>query len=363
MICKFLQLLGILFFTCCTNVPPPKEPIFPVTLGDVVVKDLPIYIQSVGNVFSLTTVQIRPQVAGVVKEAYVKEGQYVKKGDPLYLIDPRPYQAVLDEAKATLLKDQAALEFAEIRLVRYADLVKKDFFAKINYEEFTTTAESAKAQVLSDIAAVELAKLNLDWCTPVSTLTGKVSQYNIYPGNLVTAYDPNFLIDIRQIDPIDIRFTVNQKDFVRVQEAERAGALKFDASLPHGEDHPREGLVYFVDNHIDLGTGTILLKGSLPNADELLWPGEFVRVRLLLKVIPNALLVPEEAVQMGQEGPFIYVFQPETSRVEYRKVIKGQTSDNFTQIEKGIKAGEKVVLKGQVNLRPGVKVSLVEETP
>lgn len=354
-------ILVLLLFAGCQTQPNKPEPTYPVEIGTAIARDTPIFVNAVGNVFSLYTVQVRPQVSGEVLEAYVKQGGYVRKGQKLYKIDPRPYQAALDEAKAALLRDQASLEFAEIRLVRYADLVKRDYFAKVNYEQFVTEAESLKGQVLSDVAAVELAKINLDWCTPLSPITGRLSQYNIDPGNVVTAYDPNFLIDIRQINPADIRFAINQKDFVRVQEAIKDGQLKFNVALPQKPDEQREGKIYFIDNHIDLTTGTILIKGTVPNKDEFFWPGEFVRVRLQLKVIPNAVLIPEEAVQFGQEGSYVYIFHPETSEVEYRKVTKGETIDRFTLIEEGVSADEKVVLKGQLNLLPGVKVTVVDQ--
>jgi len=354
----FFILIAFLFVTGCKSPPPKEERVFPVTLGDVVQRDTPIIVEAIGNVYSLTEVNVRPQVGGIIEKAYVKQGQYVKQGDPLFLIDPRPYQAALDTAKGNLVRDQATADFSEIRLVRFADLVTKDYFAKINYEQFTSDAQMAQGQVLADIGAVETAQINLEWTKPYSPIDGKISQYNIDPGNLVIANDPNFITTIRQIDPADIRFTINQKDFVRVQDAERSGTLKFQVLLPQKLDTPREGQIYFVDNHIDLTTGTILIKGTAPNADEFFWPGEFVRVHLQLRVEPNALLVPQEAVQVGQDGPFIYVYNPKTSRVEYRTVVRGETLDGLTLIEKGVNPSEKVVLRGQINLRPNVKVEV-----
>lgn len=354
--------IALLCLSGCKSAPAPQEPSYPITIGEAIQKDTPVFIETIGNIYTLSIVQVRPQVGGIVLKAYVDQGQYVKAGDPLFMIDPRPYQAQLDSAKGTLIRDQATLEFSQIRLIRYKDLVSKDYFAKINYEQFVTEAESAKGQVLIDVASVDLAEINLGWCTPLSPIDGKISQYNIYPGNLVIANDPNFLVDIRQIDPADVRFTVNQKDFVKVQEAMQKGLLKFEVILPQKTQQPRKGKIYFVDNHIDLTTGTILIKGTVPNADEFFWPGEFVRVRLELKVLPEAILVPEEAVQIGQAGPFVYVYNPETSRVKYRPVAKGEHSNNMIVIENGIAKGEKVVLKGQINLKPDAKVFLAESS-
>lgn len=345
-----------IFAGCSSKDPKTTERVLPVVIAEVVQQDIPIFIEVIGNVYSLQTVQIRPQVGGIVQEAYVRQGQYVKKGDPLYKIDPRPYQAALDKAKAALIKDQAALELAKNTVERYSDLVKKDYLSKLTYDQYKTNVETAQGAVLSDQADVVTAELNLEWSTPISPIDGKISFYNIDPGNLVTANDPNFLTDIRQIDPADIRFNVNQKDFVEVQKSMQEGQLKFSAILPQEKDKPREGEIYFVDNHIDLSTGTILLKGTVPNADEQFWPGEFIKVRLQLRTKPDAILVPEEAVQVGQNGPFVYVYQPSTSKVEYRPVVKGEQVDHLILIEKGVEAGEKVVTKGQVNLRPGYKV-------
>lgn len=356
-----LSCLVLIAICGCTSKPKKPERIFPVTLGDVIQRDVPIYIEVIGNVYSLQIVEIRPQVGGIVTESYVKQGQYVKKGDPLFLIDPRPYQAALDRAKAALVKDTAALELSKITLKRNEELAKKDYVSKLNFETFQSNVLSGTGQVDSDKADIAIAELNLEWTTPISPIDGKISQYNIYPGNLVTANDPNNFTDVRQITPADIRFNIAQKDFIEVQKALKAGLLKFEVYLPQEADKPREGEIYFIDNHIDLTTGTILIKGTVVNDDEMFWPGEFIRVRLQLRMESNALLVPEEAVQLGQDGPFIYVYQPDTSTVEYRPVVKRERIDHQILIEKGLKAGEKVVLKGQVNLRPGAKVTVINE--
>lgn len=358
---SLLIILFLLTIWGCTNKPKKIERVFPVTLGSVIQRDVPIYIEVIGNVYSLQIVEIRPQVGGIITEAYVKQGQYVKKGDPLFSIDPRPFQAALDRAKAALVKDTAALELSKVTLKRNEELAKKDYVSKLNFETFQSNVQSGTGQVESDQADIALAALNLEWSTPVSPIDGKISQYNIYPGNLVTANDPNHFTDVRQITPADIRFNIAQKDFILVQEALKTGALKFEVYLPQEPGKPREGEIYFIDNHIDLATGTILIKGTVINEDEKFWPGEFIRVRLQLKVKPNAILVPEEAVQSGQDGPFVYIYQPDSSTVKYQPVIKGERIDRYLLIEKGVNPNDKLVLKGQVNLRPGAKVSVVEE--
>lgn len=347
----------VLVFLCgCSSAPKPKERSYPVTIGEVVQQDVPIYVEAIGNVYSLQTVQIRPQVGGIILEAYVKQGQYVKKGDPLYQIDPRPYQAALDEAKANLQKDLATLKFSEQQVERNQELVKKEYIAKLTFEQYLSQVDLNKGQVASDRAAIALAEINLEWCIPLSPLDGKVSQYNIDPGNLVIGNDPNALTNIRQITPADIRFSITQNDFIKVQKARQSGTLKFEVILPQETENPREGKIYFIDNSLDPTTGTILLRGAAPNEDEMFWPGEFVRVRLRLRVEPNALLVPEEAVRIGQDGPYVYIYQPETSTAEYRLVTRGERFNHMILIEKGVALNEKVIVRGQNNLLPGAKV-------
>lgn len=353
--------LSILCLAVGCSKQEETEKKYPVVLGDVVQRDVPIFIESIGNVYSLQTVVIRPQVGGIVEQAHVKQGQYVKKGDILYTIDPRPYKANLDQAKANLLKNNAALKIAELTAKRYSDLAQKDFISKLNYEQYQTNVEAAQSQVLNDKAAVEFAQINLDWTTVVSPIDGKISQYNIDPGNLVIANDANALTDVRSITPADIRFYINQKDYILVQKAMKEGRLKFEVHLPQMPESIRQGKIYFTDNHIDLNNGTILIKGTVPNEDEFFWPGEFVRVRLQLRVQPKGLLVPEESIQYGHDGSFVYVYNPTTSTVEYRLVVKSEKIDKMYLIEKGINAGEKIVTKGQVNLRPGSKVYIADQ--
>lgn len=353
---RTLLLMLIAVISGCSKEAKIEAPPHPVSIGEVTQRDVPVYIEAIGNVYSLQTVQIRPQVGGIVTEAYVKQGQYVKKGDPLYRIDPRPYQAALDKAKATLAKDIATLHYSEIQVERNSDLVKQNFIAKLTYEQYQSQVDFNKGQVQSDQADVATAELNLEWTTPISPIDGKISQYNIDPGNLVIANDPNALTDIRQIDPADIRFYIPQTAFLKVQEAMLAGNLKFEVILPQELNKPREGQIYFIDNHLDTTTGTILLRGTAPNADEQFWPGEFVRVRLQIKVEKLALLVPEEAVKIGQEGPYIYVYDPNTSTAVYRPIKKGEKSNHQVIIEKGVSLGEKVIIQGQNNLLPGAKV-------
>lgn len=355
-----LALCSILLAGCGKTTPPVEERTFPILVSEAVEAHVPVYVDAIGNVFSPQTVQIRPQVSGIIQKAYISEGQTVRKGDPLYQIDPRPFYAALEKAKAALIKDEAALKFVEIKLQRNAELAKKDYIAKLTYEQYQSEVDAAKGQVLSDKADIETAQLNLEWAAPVSPLNGRIGLNRINPGNLVTAYEATAITDIRQMDPLEIRFNIAQKDFLEAQLEIKKEPLTFLVYLPQEPNNTRQGVVDFVDNHVDPANGTILLRGFITNNDEFLWPGEYVRVKLLSRTEQNAVLVPEEALQVGQEGTFVYVLNAETSRVDYRLVKKGQTYMGKIPILKGVKAGEKVVTRGMVNLRPNAKVFIVD---
>lgn len=354
-------LLALLLLGGCTqNERKHVDPVYPITVGKATQQDVPVFIESIGNVGSLNTALIRPQVGGIILETYVQEGQKVKKGDPLYQIDPRPYKAALEKAKAALVKDTSTLKFSEEQAKRYEDVVNKEFVSKLTFSQFLSQVDFNKGQVASDEADIALAELNLEWTIPISPTDGRVSQFLIKPGNLVVANDPNAVTDVRQITPADIEFTIIQKDFVEVQKIRQKGDLIFEAKLPQ-EKGWREGKVYFIDNHVNQATGTILLKGVIPNDDEFFWPGEFVHVRLKIDELKSAILVPQEAVKFGQEGHFVYIFKPETSTVEYRKVTTGPSLGPLVAIREGIQLDDQIVLQGQNNLLPGSKVYIPEK--
>lgn len=337
------------------------EPSYPVTVARVEVRDVPIYINLIGNIFAAETVQIRPQVGGMIQEIYIDEGSKVSKGDILYKIDPRPYEAALEKAEAVLVKDKTALEFAEIRIKRYADLVEKDYFSKLNFEQYKIDADALRAQLLIDEADIAIAKINLEWTLVRSPLDGRSGAKKVDLGNIVTANDANGLTDVQQINPIDVYFHVTQKDWVAVQASENVSQLKFEVFLPQKPEKMREGKIYFIDNHVDPNTGTVLMKGRIDNEDEFFWPGEFVQVRLELRIEKDAIVVPLKALQVSQDGPFVFIYEPEASKVEYRAIIKGQTADDYAIVKKGVSATEFVVTQGQINLKPGSKVSVAAD--
>ena len=346
-------LICLICYGCYSGAPRQKPP-SPVRVAQLKQEDIPVYIEAIGNVGSLQVVQIKPQVSGKLLDAHVKQGQLVKKGDLLYTIDPLPYEAALEKARGTLQKDEATMSFAKKKMERYVELVKQDFVSQLTFDQYQSEYQAAQAQVAVGKADVEIAEINLNYCTITSPIDGMVSQFNIDPGNLVVANDPNTLTVIRQINPADIKFSVPQKDFQEIQKSMKGETLKFEV-IVIGQPEKYEGEVYFIDNHLDLSTGTILLRGEVPNEGGALWPGEFVTIRMLIKTIPNAIMAPTSAVQTGQQGSYVYVVKPDMT-VDYRQVTVGEKYNNDIVIEKGLALDETVVVDGQINLYPGAKI-------
>lgn len=356
-----LALLPLLLcYGCIKKDEPIKQKSYLVELGEVVQKDVPIIIEAIGNVYPDQTAEIRSQVTGILMQAFVEEGSIVKKGDPLFQIDPRMYEASLNQAKGQILKDEAILNIAQVIEESYKKLVDKDYVAKLNYEQYVSNVEQAKGTVLVDKANIDSAALNYEWTTIRAPFDGKISQFNVDVGNLVVANDTTALTTLNTLTPADIRFYISQKDFVRVQKAMKDNALIFEVILPQDPLNPRQGSIYFIDNALNLSTGTILIKGYIDNEDQFLWSGEFINVRLRLKVDSEAILVPTDALKLGPDGPYVYVFNDKNSTVEFRLVKKGETLNEMTVIQEGLKKGDKVVTKGQLNLKNGVNVRVRE---
>lgn len=359
---KKCAILFLILLSACKDskeIPFADRPM-PVTVTSVVQKDVPLYLEVIGNVNASTVIEVRPQISGILLQAHVKQGQEVKEGDLLYTIDPAPFIAALNKAKATLKKDESTLEYSKKKVERYKELVKKEFVSALSFEQYETDVLINQAQLLIDQAEIETAEINLRYCFIKSPIDGKISRYIIDPGNRVSPTDQLPLTEIRQLDPVSVQFTLSQRDFQRIQEISSEDDFPFEVILPNRKETIKDGRVTFVDNKIDLATGTITLKGSMKNADRVLWPGEFVRVRMFLQTLRNAMLVPIAAVQFGQEGPYVYILQPNNT-VAFKPVILSQEMDNYYVVLEGIKPTDKVVTNGQINLQPGTKVIVTQE--
>src|SRR5438477_4332822 len=318
--------------------PAPR----PASVAKVTTKDVPLYLDEIGTCAAYETVQVPAQVSGVIIGRHFQDGSEVKKGDLLFTIDPRPFQAVLDQAKA-----QAALD--QVTLKRQEDLRARKVIAQQDYD--IAVANAKKSQ-----AATEAAQVNLDYCYIKSPINGRVGLRNVDVGNLVGPSTAP-LVTINGLDPIYTDFTVAENDLPLVRKYLGGPNVKVQTYLSDASVAPRTGDLYFIDNAVQPGSGTVKARGVTPNPDRALWPSEFVRVRFILDMLKDATLVPSQAVQVSQSGPFVFVVKSDNT-VELRPVTPGQRQDgDLTIIEKGVKAGETVVVTGQLALSPGAKIA------
>lgn len=390
---------------------PALAPV-PVTVADVVVKTVPVQLPAIGNVEAYSTVGVKPQVSGQIFRVHFMPGQEVKTGDLLFSIDPRPFQAALDQARANLARDQAQVrqatatlsqraaekrqaeanvgrdqaqvENARVQERRYQELAGKEFVAKEQYDQIRTNAlaleatvqadqaavenaraavvaaeaavSNAQAAIRADEAAVENAILQLGYCSIRSPIDGRVGDILVHAGNVVKANPDNPLVVINQIHPIYVSFSVPEQSLDTIKRYRAAGTLRVEAVIPPAKVRD-EGSLSFVNNTVDPTTGTIQLKGTFTNAGNALWPGQFVDVVLTLTQEPNAIVVPSQAVQAGQKGSYVFVVGRDLT-VESRPVTVARAFEQEAVIARGLKAGERVVTDGQARLFPGARVTI-----
>jgi membrane fusion protein, multidrug efflux system len=350
------------FFVFQANRGPRAEtqkstPAVPVTAAPVVLKDMPITLLAIGNVEPYTTVAVKARADGELMSAKFKEGDEVRQGAVLFEIDPRPYAATLKQAQANLLKDKALYDRAVEQEKRYKDLLDKNFISPDAYEQVRTNTATAAATVSADEAAIENARLSLDYCTIRSPVTGYAGRIQIQQGNLIKANDTNSLVTINQIVPIYASFSVPEQNIADIRKYQAAGELKVQAAFPNAAHAPIAGKLSFIDNSADMTTGTIKLKAEFPNTDKALWPGQFVNVVMRLYEQKDAVVAPSAAVQNGPDGQYVYVVKPDMT-VELRVIKIASAIANETVITSGLKAGDQVVVVGQLRLAPGTKVNI-----
>jgi multidrug efflux system membrane fusion protein len=331
---------------------PPKG--VPVTVGSAVRKNIPIQVRAIGTVEAYSTVSVKTMVGGQIMKVGFAEGQDVRKGDLLFEIDPAPYEAALKMAEAARARDIALKENAEKEVRRYASLVEKNLVPRQQYDQFTSSAAALEATVQADTAAVQNARVQLAYCFIRSPIDGRTGSLLVQQGNVVKANDAT-LVTINQVVPIRVSFSIPEQYLAEVRKYRAAGTLKVEAMPQDGKAESVPGALSFIGNAVDPATGTIQLKGTFPNTDRRLWPGQFVNVVLTLAVRSDAVVVPSEAIQTGQQGQYVFVVRPDLT-VEARPVVAGEVFGGETVIGKGILAGEKIVTDGQLRLVPGAKV-------
>lgn len=356
-----LLALSLTFLPACSRskseVRPQAAPV-PVLVSTVIQKTVPVEVKTIGNVEAYTSVSVKARVGGELKQVHFREGQEVKKGDLLFTIDPRPYEAALKESQAKLARDRALWKKAQDDAQRYAQLIKNDLISREQYEQVTANAQALGATVQADEAAVENARLQLSYCYIYSPVTGRTGSLLIHQGNLIKADDEkNPIVVIHQIQPIYVSFAVPEKHLPEIKAAMARGAPPVKAVIAGEESRPVEGTLTFVDNRVDQATGTIRLKATFKNDDRRLWPGQFVEVALGLGSRPDALVVPAPAVQTGQGEQFAFVVKPDHT-VEYRAVEVERITEGEAVIKSGLAAGEQVVTEGHLRLVPGARVEI-----
>ena len=333
------------------------KPAVPVTVGIVTQKSVPLQILVIGTVEPSATVAVKAQIGGTLTRIHFTEGQDVKKGDLLFTIDPRPYEAALKQADAILARDRTQYENARAEERRYEELVKKGYVAQTQYEQVRTNAAALEAVVQSSGAQVENARLQLAYCTIRSPFSGRTGGLSVYEGNLIKANADTAMVTINQIQPVNVSFAVPERTLPEIRKYMAGGALKVEALLSKNDANPLQGNLAFIDNAVDAATGTIRLKGSFVNSDRKLWPGQFVNVVLTLATQKNAVVVPTQSVQTGQKGQFVFVVKAD-STVEVRPVVASRVFGEESVIESGLTASEKVVTDGELRLAPGAKVEV-----
>ncbi len=342
---------------CGRKKAAPPMPGSPVSVAAAVQKDLPLEITAVGRVEAILTVSVKAQVGGEVTHVRFKEGQDVRKGDVLFLVDPRPFEIALKQAESQLERDQAQLRNAETDLARYAGLVQKDYVTKEQYDALVANRDVLAATVKADEAGVANARLNLGYATVRSPIAGRTGTLFIDEGNIIKANDTNPAVVIDQMTPIYVSFSLPEGNLERIRKYQAAAPLKVEA-LPEAQGAaPVAGVLTFIDNAIDATTGTITLKGTFENPDLVLWPGEFLNVRLTLTTEKGLIVVPSRAVQTGQNGEYVYVVKEDLT-AEMRPVKVQRTFGEDSVIASGLKPGERVVTDGQLRLYPGAKVEI-----
>lgn len=360
-------------------------PANPVTAAKAELKDVPVQVRQIGSVDPVAVIAVKAQIGGELTKVFFKEGDDIRKGQKLFEIDTRPYQQAIDQAQAALEKDQALINQAQANLARdrvqtanareqadrYEALAKEGLISKDQNSTYQTTfhsqdealradeaaINSAKASLNVDKAALETAKLNFSYCSISSPIDGRAGGLLVQAGNLVKANDTNALVNINQMQPIYVTFSVPEQflNDIRAYSKERPLAVTAIVS----PEHSSTGQLTFIDNLVDNTTGTIKLRAEFSNADRSLWPGQFVNVVMTLRTLSNVTVIPAEAIQSGQQGQFVFILKPDQT-VDIRLVKPGQTVENKIVVESGLNPGDTVITDGQMRLVPGAHVRVVQ---
>ena len=327
-------------------------------------KEAPIFLEALGHVDSITSIEIRSRIEGELTGVYFTQGQEVKKDDLLFTIDPRPYEASLREAQAALEENLAILALAEEKVKRYRILAKDEYYSQIDYETLQSDYAAAAASVKQNQAQVDKALINLDYCWIYAPIDGRTGILQVDFGNLVGAaggQPSEPLITLNQMDPIFVTFSLPEFQLPQIQKADRQKSLKVLAAYEDFSQDVFEGKLFMLDNEVDPCTGMIKLRALFENGSRQLWPGQFIRTRLVLYTMPDAVQIPYTAIQLTQAGPVVFVVKDNLT-VEQRSVKLGQREDDQVIVLEGVRAGEEIAVEGQLNLYAGAHVYIPESS-
>ncbi len=333
----------------------PAPPPVPVVVGKAVQKSMPVEVRAFGNVEAYSNVSLKAQVTGIVKSVHFHEGQDARKGQLLFEIDKRPFEVALQQAEAAFERDKAKAQNARLQAGRYTQLFEQGIVARDQYDTIRAEADSQEALLRGDKATIDNAKLNLQYCEITSPIDGRTGSVLVYPGNLVKANDVPILVVINQVTPIYVNFAVPQQDLPAVKQYMTAGQLRVAAQVADEPGTSETGKLTFIDNTVDNTTSTIHMKATFGNERRKLWPGQFVNVVMRLTSEANALVAPAPAINVGQNGKFVYVVGTDNT-AQLRPVTTGRTVGNETIVTSGLQPGETVVIDGQLRLAPGARV-------
>ncbi len=352
----FLLFSTVLILTACQNKPkvaPSPPPAVPIKAVSPVTKDLTLYVDSVGSLKPLVSLEIRPQVSGPLKKVMIKEGDWVKAGAPLFQIDSKPYAIKVQESKAQLAMEQADDQAIQTKLNRFKELANKNLIAQTEWEDLNTQAQKAHAGILLNQARLHSAKLDLEHCTLFSPMDGRIGKIDVHPGGLVTANQAEPLATLSKLDPLIVEFTVTEKEFSQIPHKQG----KIELVSLYDPETCMQGHLTFLDHHFNEQTGLLMVRGLVPNPDDTLRPGQSVKIKLPVQTEKNALLIPQKAIRYNQEGPYVYVVQPD-STVVLRPLVLGREEEEEQIVLQGLDREEKIVLDGHLRLSSGIKVEI-----
>lgn len=330
-----------------------EPPTVPVVAASPVVKDITVYLESIGTLNPSILMEIRPQVDGILSEVLITQGQWVAPGTPLFKIDAKPFEIKVQEAEAQLKSDGAIVQAAQKKFARFKPLFEKELVSQSEWENLEAELEKAQAALALSEARLNGAKLDLEYCIIASPIAGKVGKLDVHPGTLVARGQLEPLAIVSQIDPLLVEFNLTEKELPKLA----VEMIQFEVKTLCTTDACKKGEITFLDNHFDPATGLILVRGKVLNSDYSLFPGQSVQVRLPVAVNANALIIPQKAIRYNQEGPYIYVIQPDKT-VVVRQLVLGDEQGDDQIVKEGIEPSEQLIIDGHLRLSPGIKVEV-----